>query len=42
LGLPITGLLAFKASLIDQYDSTPDADADNNELKLMFGLSFLF
>ncbi len=40
--MPITGLLAFKASLVDQYDNSPDEGADNNELKMIFGLSFIF
>ena len=42
LTMPITKLLSFKASLLEQYDSTPDEGTDRNEVKLLFGLSLVF
>jgi hypothetical protein len=42
LTVPLIDFLAFKASLIDEYDSTPAPDTDPNSLGTFVGLSLLF
>jgi hypothetical protein len=42
LTVPLIDFLAFKASLIDEYDSTPAPDTDPNSLATLVGLSLLF
>jgi putative salt-induced outer membrane protein YdiY len=42
LAVPLVDFLAFKVSLVDEYDSTPAADTDRNSLATLVGLSLLF
>jgi hypothetical protein len=42
LTMPIVSLLNFRAVLADQYDSTPAAGNDYNELQVTLGLSVVF
>lgn len=42
LVFPILDFLAFKASLIDDYDNTPAANAKRNSLATLLGLSVTF